>query len=76
MPIKDHPLSKHIPEELWPTIDLRDGASKLVRILKEKYSPEDISVIGYAQQAWEYIGLYYRDIRLLYQAIIVINALY
>ncbi len=76
MSIKDHPLSKQIPQELWPTIDLRDGASKLVKILKEKYSPETISVPGYEQQAWEYIGLYYRGIGLLYQAIIVINALY
>jgi hypothetical protein len=76
MPIKDHPLSKFIPETLWPTIDRRDGASQLVKILKEMYPPEKIAHAGYEQQAWEYIGLYYRDVGLLYQAIIVINALY
>lgn len=76
MAIKDHPLSKHIPEKLWPIIDLRDGASQLIELLKEMYPPETISAPGYEQQAWEYIGLYYRDIGLLYQAIIVINALY
>lgn len=76
MAIKDHPLSEHIPEDLWPIIDLRDGASKLVRILKDRYPPEKIAVTGYEQHAWQCIGLYYGNIRLFYQAIIVINALY
>ena len=59
MGIKDYQLSKHIPEKLWPTIDLRDGAFKLAKILKDMYAPDKIANMGYEQQSWEYIGLYY-----------------
>lgn len=76
MTIKDSQFSQNIPEELHDIISLRDGASKLANLLKEKYSPEAIAIPGKEQRAWECIGLYYRDSGLLYQAITVMNSLY
>ena len=72
-----------IPQDLHGVlVDDRDGASKLLQILPERYSPESVAATalqigpGSAHNIWEQCGCFFKAHKRLHEAIAILGALY